>query len=174
MAIALPNFSTPLHFTLLAACVHATYHLWIRSVHSFHSFQFFHSFAVQAHAVDYYYKHYDRISLAAAMSVPAAGNEISLSLRNRNGEIERERGRFNPLTHKMPNLRLPVYVAQPFGLSATSSSSSWTSWTSLSSSCSSAAASSFDCNEFSGQVRFRLQLAASCFIEFHFNVAFIV
>lgn len=39
----------------LRPCVHATYHLWIRTVHS----------PRQAHAVDYYYEHYDRISLTA-------------------------------------------------------------------------------------------------------------
>lgn len=57
----------------------------------FHSFvrPFIRSFSVQAHAVDYYYKHYDRISQAAAMSVPAAGNEISLSLTNREKPTER-------------------------------------------------------------------------------------
>lgn len=61
------------------------------------------------------------------MSVPAAGNEISLSLTSRNGQIESERERERgedstpSLPYKMPNLKLPVYVAQPFGLSATSS-----------------------------------------------------
>lgn len=47
--------SSPSPIPRLRPCVHATYHLWIRTVHS----------PRQAHAVDYYYEHYDRISLTA-------------------------------------------------------------------------------------------------------------
>lgn len=72
----------------LAHCMCPCY---LSSVATFGTFA---PFALQAHAVDYYYKHYDRISLAAATFAPAVGNEISLSLTARR-DRDSKRGAFS-------------------------------------------------------------------------------